>query len=453
MPDVIDELLVRLKLDTDRQQFQQAESNFAVLRRGLMGFAGVATTALGGVSALTTSMARDRHIFAASAEALNISADSADRLGFALEQAGGSADNAISTLRTMRDLRDQFQFGQGALIDASMFGVDAMAISSAESELEALLELNRQFQGLSDTQRNLALETLGLSGTGIQNLLRGSPGEFESMLELAAELRTLTEEEARISRDLSKSMGELGRAMDEIKDGMVVSFAPGLTEVIDRWGNFLSGEDTGFDDEAHRRSLTSHAGPPPEASNSGGARTRPSANTRNSILRDVEFRRAVAAAERDIGVPPGLLWAQIGQESNYDPRAVSHMGARGLAQIMPDTEQSLEERFGRDLDPFDPMDALMMQTEVMRENFERFGSWDDALRAYNAGWDRDRWNNPETLGYVPGVMGRMQGGGAIHQTNHFHISGNNPREIAEEVQREIVRTADNSRQDMANGVY
>ena len=42
-----------------------------------------------------------------------------------------------------------------------------------------------------------------------------------------------------------------------------------------------------------------------------------------------------AAAERCPAVPPEILAAQIAAESSWDPTAVSHAGAQGIAQFMP----------------------------------------------------------------------------------------------------------------------
>jgi hypothetical protein len=46
----------------------------------------------------------------------------------------------------------------------------------------------------------------------------------------------------------------------------------------------------------------------------------------------------------------------------------------------------------------------------MRENIQKFGNADDALRAYNGGWDKNRWNNPETRNYVASIQGIRDGG-------------------------------------------
>ncbi|MDP6563659.1 MAG: lytic transglycosylase domain-containing protein [Alphaproteobacteria bacterium] len=50
-----------------------------------------------------------------------------------------------------------------------------------------------------------------------------------------------------------------------------------------------------------------------------------------------EIRRLVAAEARQIGVPVALALAVARAESDFDPRAHSHKGARGVMQVMPDT--------------------------------------------------------------------------------------------------------------------
>lgn len=86
----------------------------------------------------------------------------------------------------------------------------------------------------------------------------------------------------------------------------------------------------------------------------------------------------------------------------------SKAGAVGDFQIMPNTQASLEKRFGRTFDPTDFHDSLYMGMEVLRENLEKFKDKGDALRAYNSGWDRSKWDNPETQAYVGKVMGKEE---------------------------------------------
>jgi hypothetical protein len=109
------------------------------------------------------------------------------------------------------------------------------------------------------------------------------------------------------------------------------------------------------------------------------------------------YRETVAFSLREAGLPEDLLWlAAI--ESGFDPRAVSQAGAAGLWQFMPDTGQL----YGLDQSPWvDERRSLTRSTHAaathLRDLYERFGRWDLALAAYNAGYDR-----------VASAMGRVE---------------------------------------------
>ena len=104
---------------------------------------------------------------------------------------------------------------------------------------------------------------------------------------------------------------------------------------------------------------------------------------------------------------PSLLEAVVWQESRWRPNAVSHAGARGLAQLMPGTARYLG------VDPDDPMDNLEGGARYLREQLDRFdGDLEKALAAYNAGPGRVIRANGipnirETKAYVAAIMGRL----------------------------------------------
>ena len=126
-----------------------------------------------------------------------------------------------------------------------------------------------------------------------------------------------------------------------------------------------------------------------------------------------------AAAGTCPGITPALLAAQLDQESGFNVRAVSPVGAQGVAQFMPDTWAA----WGRDgngdgrADPFDPADAIPTQAAFMCALLEQVaGVPGDAVRlalaAYNAGPGavlRHGGIPPyeETQTYVQAVMGRL----------------------------------------------
>ena len=136
-----------------------------------------------------------------------------------------------------------------------------------------------------------------------------------------------------------------------------------------------------------------------EAKASGGAAP-PAASGRGKI------DAYLSETDAKLGLPPGTSARQIQQESSFNPQAYNKDSkAAGLAQVIPTTLASLSKRFGRQLDPYNVDDALAMHREVMRENVAKFGAGPDSLRAYNSGWKPEKWNNPETSGYVQNVMG------------------------------------------------
>jgi soluble lytic murein transglycosylase-like protein len=96
---------------------------------------------------------------------------------------------------------------------------------------------------------------------------------------------------------------------------------------------------------------------------------------------EVPYDPIIKAAARRYGVEEGLIKAVIKMESNFNPKAVSHTGARGLMQLMPSTASGLGVK-----DSFDPEQNIMAGTRFLRELLDKYGGDLDAtLAAYNWG--------------------------------------------------------------------
>lgn len=85
------------------------------------------------------------------------------------------------------------------------------------------------------------------------------------------------------------------------------------------------------------------------------------------------------AAARKHGIPEDLFLRLVKQESGFNPKAKSHAGAIGLAQLMPGTAKSLG------VNPQDPKQNLDGGARYLKMQFVKFKSWRLALAAYNAG--------------------------------------------------------------------
>jgi soluble lytic murein transglycosylase-like protein len=82
---------------------------------------------------------------------------------------------------------------------------------------------------------------------------------------------------------------------------------------------------------------------------------------------------------RKHSIPEDLFLRLVQQESGWNPSAVSHAGATGLAQLMPGTARKLGVNIN------DPHQNLEGGARYLRMMYNKFGSWRLALAAYNAG--------------------------------------------------------------------
>jgi hypothetical protein len=125
------------------------------------------------------------------------------------------------------------------------------------------------------------------------------------------------------------------------------------------------------------------------------------------------FRDPLIDSAAKWNVSAALLAAQLMAESNFNPFAVSPVGAQGIAQFMPGTAAS----YGLS-DPFNPVEAIDAQAHLMSDLIHQFGSPELALAAYNAGPAPIEACHcvpaiPETRAYVTRIMALLGGAGAL----------------------------------------
>lgn len=119
------------------------------------------------------------------------------------------------------------------------------------------------------------------------------------------------------------------------------------------------------------------------------------------------YRPAIEAAEREHGLPPGLLARLLYQESRYRTDIItgetkSPAGALGIAQFMPATAREMG------INPLDPFQSIDGAARYLRRLHNNFKDWKLALAAYNFGWgnvQRGKVWPAETVAYVRDIGG------------------------------------------------
>jgi soluble lytic murein transglycosylase len=117
----------------------------------------------------------------------------------------------------------------------------------------------------------------------------------------------------------------------------------------------------------------------------------------------IELPSTVSAGSR---IEPALVLAIIRQESEFDPRAVSHANAHGLMQLIPSTAQAQARREGmtyqRAALTGDPQYNMTLGSAHLADLVDSFnGSYVLAIASYNAGSGRARewiadWGDPRS---------------------------------------------------------
>lgn len=109
-----------------------------------------------------------------------------------------------------------------------------------------------------------------------------------------------------------------------------------------------------------------------------------------------QYAPLVSTAAQQLGLPEGVVAAQIQTESGWNPDATSPTGAQGLAQFEPGTWATYGT--GSPNDPTAAMNAYVKYMSVLLQQFG--GNVRNALAAYNAG----PGNLSAGYGYADGIL-------------------------------------------------
>lgn len=127
---------------------------------------------------------------------------------------------------------------------------------------------------------------------------------------------------------------------------------------------------------------------------------------KRNVPADIDAVIKKYASQYDIS--EDLIKALIQQESSFNPKAVSKVGAQGLMQLMPVHTK------GKGIDPFDPDQNIKTGIGFLSHLLKKYGDLELALAAYNAGEGAvDKYGGippyKETQLYVKKIMATLGG--------------------------------------------
>ena len=158
--------------------------------------------------------------------------------------------------------------------------------------------------------------------------------------------------------------------------GLLLAVTPSFADIysyVDRDGT-VHFTNTPGGDARYRLYMRSRDG----GRRRGGMAVAPSDASPERFKRYNEVIREAATLYQ---IPEELVRAVIKVESDYDPRAVSRVGAQGLMQLMPETAQRMQVR-----DVMDPRENVLGGVRYLRVLANMFnGNLQLTLAGYNAG--------------------------------------------------------------------
>ena len=146
-------------------------------------------------------------------------------------------------------------------------------------------------------------------------------------------------------------------------------------------------------------------------------------NTIMKVFYITKYSEYVEKYSKEYDVDKYLIFACIKAESNFNEKAESKKGAKGLMQLMDSTGQEIAKGLNMTIDNddlFEPEINIKLGTKYISKMFKKYENIELALAAYNAGSGNvDSWIN----------SGKLEADGSNAENIPFKETNNYVRKI------------------------
>ncbi|EPL59955.1 lysozyme [Stutzerimonas stutzeri B1SMN1] len=232
MAETIDELLVKLGLETDAKGFKEANNQFAGLRSAALKLGAIIGGGMG-FHDLTVGVAAARDQLGKWAKDAGVSIQFADKLRHAMEKFGGTEADSRGLIDVANNLREAAKWGELAQRSFTSMGFNPQRIQQENMSVEETIDfISRGLSSIKDRdERNRIAESLGINNPFARNML-ADYGGMQAEFKRAEELGLVTEEITKNAAAFNDAMTDAGRVVRSLKDMIANELLPGMADWI-----------------------------------------------------------------------------------------------------------------------------------------------------------------------------------------------------------------------------
>lgn len=248
MSNVIDSFLVALGFQVDEKSAKESEKAIDDIRSNALAMGAALSTAFVGAGfAAKQTAAEITELYNTSKTLSSVGVEGLDKWGHAFKQAGGSVEDAASTIGSLEEAIAKAQLkGEAAFEDLQIAGIDPSFIMDASNAIDLLERLLEIYPKLSPQQQQVAQGALGLS-RGADLLLREGSDQVQQWLEDAENFGAVTDEMGEKSQELTRALNDVGRAWDDLMNRFTSGSSEGLTKAAEDFSEALNKLDGSAD--------------------------------------------------------------------------------------------------------------------------------------------------------------------------------------------------------------
>ena len=233
--NVIDSLLVRLGLDVDKKEFDQARILFSGVKDAALQFGAIIGGSLG-LKSLTFGFKDAINEMTNFGKVYGVTAQFVSNLSSAFQKFGGSSEDAYGSIRHITDLMRQTEWGEIPEQAFRVPGFNPMLLEGSQTVGESIERLTQSAQGMD--QQNL-LRAFGALGFSEAEMRAFQSGNLDKYLKQAEGYKRVTPTMSMNAAKFNDSVVNLGDSGEGLRNEIGSLLTAELTQPIQDLADYM----------------------------------------------------------------------------------------------------------------------------------------------------------------------------------------------------------------------